>query len=149
VKSTGDGYLLTFGDVQSAETAAVQAMEASFELLELVATRNRAIPEERMLNLRLAVHFGQVDVVENDREGPSVSFTFRLEAISRASLPNALLAIPPEQLPLQNYVLCSEAVAGILARRSQQWTTTSIGLLKLKGFFGWHEVFQVLPKSSV
>src|SRR5205823_14659632 len=41
VKSTGDGYLLTFGDRQSAEMAAIHAVEAISELLGRVCERNR------------------------------------------------------------------------------------------------------------
>src|SRR5919108_5065491 len=59
LKSMGDGYLLTFGDVQSAEMAAVHAVEAAFELLEMIALRNRDVPEERTLNLRFAIHLGE------------------------------------------------------------------------------------------
>jgi class 3 adenylate cyclase len=147
LRSTGDGYLLTFHDPQSAERAALRAVEAVFELLNRVAHRNREVPEERALNLRCAVHLGEVDIVSNDREGPHVSLAFRLEEISRASLPAALNPIPPEQFPLQNYVLCSEEVAGILSRRASPWEMVSIGLLKLKGFPGWREVFRVLPED--
>ncbi len=147
LRSTGDGYLLTFHDPQSAERAALRAVEAVFELLNRVAHRNREVPEERALNLRCAVHLGEVDIVLNDREGPHVSLAFRLEEISRASLPAALNPIPPEQFPLQNYVLCSEEVAGILSRRASPWEMVSIGLLKLKGFPGWREVFRVLPED--
>jgi class 3 adenylate cyclase len=147
LKSTGDGYLLTFRDPQSAEMAAIHAVEAVFELLHRILVRNREVPEERALNLRCAVHLGEVDVMSNDREGPHVSYTFRLEAISRASLPAALNPIPPEQFPLQNYVLCSEEVAGVLSRRTKRCEIISIGLLKFKGFPGWREVFQILPES--
>ena len=146
LKSTGDGYLLTFGDGRSAEMAAVRAVEAAFELLDLTALHNRDVSEERTLNLRFAIHLGEVDIVLNDREGPHVSYTFRLETLSRASLPAALNPIPPEQLPLRNYALCSEEVAGILSRRSACWETLCIGLFRLKGFPGWREVFQVVPK---
>ena len=72
---------------------------------------------------------------------------FRLEEISRASLPTALNPISPEQFPLQNYVLCSEEVAGILSRRTKQWGVASIGLLRLKGFPGWREVFRVTSEE--
>ena len=147
LRSTGDGYLLTFHDPQSAERAALRAVEAVFDLLNRVAHRNRKVPEERALNLRCAVHLGEVDIVSNDREGPHISLAFRLEEISRASLPAALNPIPPEQFPLQNYVLCSEEVAGILSRRASPWEMVSIGLLKLKGFPGWREVFRVLPED--
>ena len=147
MRSTGDGYLLTFYDPQSAEMAAIRAVEAVFELLRRILMRNQEVSEERALNLRCAVHLGEVDVVPNDREGPHVSMAFRLEEISRASLPAALNPIPPEQFPLQNYVLCSEEVAGILSRRTKQWGVASIGLLRLKGFPGWREVFRLLPEE--
>jgi class 3 adenylate cyclase len=127
--------------------AAIRAIEAVFELLRQILARNQEVSEERALNLRCAVHLGEVDVVANDREGPHVSMAFRLEEISRASLPAALNPIPPEQFPLQNYVLCSEEVAGILSRRASPWEVASIGLLKLKGFPGWREVFRVLPEE--
>lgn len=148
MKSTGDGYLLTFHDPQSAQMAAVRAVTAAFDLLARIAARNRLVPEERALNLRCAVHLGEVDVVADDREGPHVSLSFRLQEISRASLPAALNPIAPEQFPLQNYVLCSEEVAGILERRAANWPMVSIGLLKLKGFPGWREVFRVLPDGD-
>src|SRR6516165_7634842 len=147
MRSTGDGYLLTFYDPQSAEMAAIRAVEAVFELLRRILTRNQEVSEERALNLRCAVHLGEVDVVPNDREGPHVSMAFRLEEISRASLPTALNPIPPEQFPLQNDVLCSEEVAGILSRRTKQWGIASIGLLRLKGFPGSREVFRLLPEE--
>jgi len=146
LKSTGDGYLLTFRDAQSAELAAIRAVEALFDLLSRIEHRNGAVSEERALNLRCAVHLGEVDVVADDREGPHVSLAFRLEEISRASLPTALNPIPPEEFPLRNYVLCSEEVAGILERRATPWQMSAIGLFKLKGFSGWREVFRVLPE---
>jgi class 3 adenylate cyclase len=149
LKSTGDGYLLTFHDAQSAELAAIRAVEAVFDLLSRTARRNSAVSEERALNLRCAVHLGEVDVVADDREGPHVSLAFRLEEISRASLPAALNPIPPEEFPLRNYVLCTEEVAGILERRASPWQMTGIGLFKLKGFSGWREVFRVLPRWHV
>lgn len=145
MKSTGDGYLVTFHDAQSAERAVIHAVDTVFELMSHIAARNRDVPEERTLKLRSAIHFGEVDVVSSDREGPHISYTFRLEAISRASLPEALNPIAPDELPLQNYVLCSEETAEILERRATQWKTISIGLLKLKGFTGWREVFRILP----
>lgn len=144
MKSTGDGYLLTFGDPSSAEAAVLDAVESSFILLELMGKRNCEVPEERVINLRFAVHFGEVDVVVQDREGPAVCYAFRLEGVSRASLEKALNPIPPEELPLRNYVLCSEEVAGILERRSDRWKTDRIGLLKFRGFSGFQEVFRVL-----
>jgi class 3 adenylate cyclase len=147
-KSTGDGYLLTFADNDSAEMAAVQAVTSAADILTLLEERNAQVPEHRRVTVRFAVHFGQVDVIMHDREGPDVSYAFRIESISRASLAVALNPIPPEELPLRNYILCSEEVAGILERRSGRWKLSSIGLFKLKGFPGWREVFRVVPRPE-
>lgn len=143
LKSTGDGYLFTFGNNAAADRAVLAAVETCFLVLDRVYERNREKPEEHSINLRFAMHFGEVAVLESDREGPNVSFTFRLEAVSNESLATALHLTPPEQLPPQNYVLCSEAVKGILSRRSEKWNLSSVGLLKLKGFDGYHEVLRI------
>ena len=45
VRSTGDGYLLTFYDPQSAEMAAIRAVEAVFELLRRIFARNQEFPK--------------------------------------------------------------------------------------------------------
>jgi len=44
-------------------------------------------------------------------------------------------------------VLCSEEVAEILSRHTKQWGVASIGLLRLKGFPGWREVFRVTSEE--
>jgi class 3 adenylate cyclase len=71
LKSTGDGYLLAYADTSAAELGCVHAVEAAFELVESLKRRNEnsSIPEERRINVRITIHFGQVDVIENDREG--------------------------------------------------------------------------------
>jgi class 3 adenylate cyclase len=148
-KSTGDGYLLTFRNQQSAELAAILAVESIFELFDLAGRRNRDVPEEQALLLRSAVHIGEVDVLPNDREGPHVSFAFRHEAISRATLAEAINPIDPAELPLRDYLLCSEAVADILRQREARWQPASIGLFRFKGFTGFHEVFRVVPNLAL
>ena len=147
-KSTGDGYLLTFGDSSSAETAAIYALESAFAILAELETRNRAVPKEHAIHLRFAVHFGEVDIVEGDREGPNVSYTFRMEGVSRSSIEQALNHADPESLPSHDYVLCSEEVAGILGRRTHLWDFFSLGLFKFKGFTGHREVCRVLPRGA-
>jgi class 3 adenylate cyclase len=148
VKSTGDGYLVTFYESHSAEMAAVHAVEACFELLTAVEVRNRQVSDERALHIRLALHIGEVDVVENDREGPHVSFTFRIESLSTGSLASAVNPITPDEFPLRNYLLCSEEVAGILLRRQVAVTAKLLGLFKLKGFSGWREIFQLTKEHA-
>jgi hypothetical protein len=143
IKSTGDGYLLTYGNSQSAELSVVHAMDASLKLINYLKQRNinHDIPEERTISVRIAIHFGQVDIIDNDREGPHVSYTFRLEAINREALQEALNAIPAQELPLRNYIICSEEVKIILQRRLYDISPVRIGMFRFKGFPDWHEVF--------
>ncbi len=155
-KSTGDGYLLTFSDPKSAEVAVIRAVESCFAILSELDTRNREVQQERAIHVRFAVHFGEVDVIQGDREGPNVSCTFRIEGISRDSFAETADHSDPKLLPTQDYILCSEEVFEILGRRKDQWDTASLGqwdgfslgLFKLKGFPGYREVYRVLPKDA-
>ena len=99
------------------------------------------------MNVRIAVHFGEVDVVERvvqidpveireiDREGPHVSFTFRLEGIRDAHVEEAVDHMPTAEYPLKNYVICSQQVKTIVERRSPNpFSFRHVGLFRLKGF---------------
>lgn len=143
MKSTGDGYLLTYGNSSSAELGAIQAVDASLALIQSLSVRNElpTISEERRIHVRIAIHFGQVDVFDNDREGPHVSYAFRLESINRESVRDAINAIPAQEFPLRNYILCSEPVRNILARRGYSAIPFQLGLFRFRGFPDWHEVF--------
>lgn len=147
-KSTGDGYLLAYRNSQSADLGAVNAVKASFDLLDRLKNRNQNSPEQQVLNVRFAIHFGEVDVVEGDREGLNVSYTFRLESIDREKVKEAMNAMPSEDFPLENYGLCSEQVAEIIKERCPNFCTSLVGLFKLKGFPGHGEVYLVSRKSK-
>lgn len=149
VKTAGDGLLLTFSNEESAEMAVPSALAAVRTLLARVEERNARAPEQLRFDVRAGVHFGEVDIIENDREGPNVVFAFRLEKVSRRSLPSALNPIDPRAFPTANYVLCSEAVADVLDRVGKAWPRTSCGLFKMKGFPGWWEVFLLESEPGV
>jgi len=96
LRSTGDGYLLTFHDPQSAERAALRAVEAVFELLNRVCPpQSRGSPRSAHSICAARSIWARWTLFSNDREGPHVSLAFRLEEISRASLPAALNPIRP------------------------------------------------------
>lgn len=149
VKTTGDGLLLTFSNRDSAELAVPSALAAMRTLLARVSERNAQAPEQQRLDVKVAIHFGEVDIIGNDREGPNVTFAFRLEKVSRGSLPSALNPIDPRSFPTANYAICSEAVADVLDRVGEASPRKSCGLFKLRGFPGWSEVFLLEPASKV
>lgn len=135
IKSTGDGFLLTYRNEDSAEVAAIHAVKASRDLLTRLAIRNQRSPEQRKIAVRLALHFGEVDILPDDRLGPNISYAFRvLDAIN---------AIDPDRFPLRDYIICSERVNEIVERHLPDWPRTSCGLFKLKGFTGWGELFLI------
>jgi ActR/RegA family two-component response regulator len=152
IKSTGDGYLLAYDDPdsRSAELSVVHAVEATFELLDQLATRNKKVREEQAINVRLAIHFGQVDVIEGDREGPEVSFAFRLEGVDKNALATTRnRKIEPEAFPSENYALCSQQVARIIEKRCHDsFSTFLVGNFELKGFTGSHEVYLISRQSN-
>jgi class 3 adenylate cyclase len=143
LKSTGDGFLLSFRHNPSAEIAVVNAWATVKELFERVARRNAEAQEERRINLRAALHFGEVDVLPNDREGPNVSYTFRIESVNKESLAQAMRPMPDELFPESNYLMCSERAAGILMRRLPDCPLTLCGTFKLKGFSGAWDLYLV------
>ncbi len=148
-KTAGDGLLLTFSNGDSADLAVPSALAAVWTLLSRIGERNAQAPAQQRLDLRVAIHFGEVDIVGDDREGPNVAFACRLEKVSRRSLPSALRPIDPRAFPTANYVLCSEIVAEVLDRLDEAGGKTSCGLFKLQGFPGWSEVFLLEPASNL
>jgi class 3 adenylate cyclase len=150
MKSTGDGYLLAYAHTTSAEQSVVNAVAGSRQLMKFLHNynRRRSTTEERRINVRIAVHFGEVDVIENDREGPNVSYTFRLGAINRESFREAINSVRAEQLPIRNYILCSERVKDILNKRMPSIATRQLGLFRFRGFEGHHEVFILEDKPQ-
>lgn len=164
LKSTGDGCLLAFANRRAAAHGAIQAIEASFVILDTIQRHNQRVATQRQINLRFAIHFGQVDAVDlvglagiseadrlilNDREGPEVTYTFRLEAIDALSLGAARNPMPPEDFPHQNYVITSEQVKNIiLDTHDTRWSCLHCGTFRLKGFTGLHEVFLINRVSN-
>ena len=129
--------------------AVPSALAGMRTLLARVTERNARAPEQQRFDVRVAVHFGEVDIIENEREGPNVAFAYRLEKVSRDNLPTALNPIDPHAFPTANYVICSEAVAFVLDRIGEATSRSSCGLFKLAGFPGWSEVFLLDTKPEV
>ncbi len=147
-KSTGDGLLLTFSNEGSAATAVPSALSAMRSLLAMLKERNAKVSEQHRVDVRVALHFGEVDVFNGVREGPNVAFAFRLEEVSGANLESALNPIDHRSFPSANYIIGSEAVADALDRVGVARARTSVGLFRMKGFLGWWEVFLLEPAHT-
>ena len=75
IKLMGDGALAEFGSV-------VDAVACGVAIQEGMAERNRQVPEERKLRLRIGVHLGDVIVEGDDLYGDGVNIAARLESLA-------------------------------------------------------------------
>jgi adenylate cyclase len=75
VKNTGDGFLLEFPSI-------VGAVQAAIEIQVLMAERNQHLPADRVMQLRLGVHMGDVMADEDEIFGDDVNIAVRLEGVA-------------------------------------------------------------------
>ena len=143
MKGTVDGLLLTYRSPNSAEVAAVYAIEAAFELQKWLQDHNQNVAEEHQFQIKISIHFGEVDLLPGDREGPNIRFSLKIASITRSSLVGSLSQTYLDQFPLFSYIICSEQVYEIVSRRCQGWIFKKCGLFKLAGISAWWELFWV------
>ncbi len=132
-KSTGDGFLATFGNIG-------EALEAAKEIRARIRKRN-SISRNPPINIRMALHVGKTYVVNEstgDIHGSDVNMAFRLESVQS----DAFLA-KPQQLPKKDRILCSRAFVERLAPTPAADDFVACGQACLKGFRQPVEVFRL------
>ena len=77
VKSTGDGILAEF-------PSAVEAVVCAVEIQQLMATRNRSLPEPERIVFRFGLNMGEVIIEPDDIYGDAVNIAVRLQGIAPA-----------------------------------------------------------------
>src|SRR5438094_8612185 len=75
VKNTGDGLLAEFASV-------VDAVRCAAEIQRRMTNRERKVPEEQRIRIRIGVNLGDVIVEEHDIFGDGVNVAARLEAVA-------------------------------------------------------------------
>lgn len=146
---TGDGYLLTFSNTDDADKSVVQALRAIADIASSIKKRNAEVAKHYQMNVRFSMHFGQVEIVDNDREGLDVAFAFRLEEINAGFLSSAFDPMSSEDFPLNNYVVMSEKTQEILLEQQVQCSWEPVGILRLRGFTGLARLFLVRNLSDI
>ncbi|MBF0316691.1 MAG: HEAT repeat domain-containing protein [Nitrospirae bacterium] len=136
LKSTGDGFLITFPRVENAVRFAV-------DVLNDIAIHNKTADETQVIQLRFAINFGETTVdAKGDRLGVATNMTFRVEGVKPSDIISIAGGISKEQMPLVDRILVTETaveeatkMAGINSRL--------IGLFELKGITGLHRVYEI------
>jgi class 3 adenylate cyclase len=135
-KGTGDGFLLAFPSVG-------KATEALRELFLGLPAINLNLPEGAEIALRASMNFGEVLLeVDGDRIGTVVHKAFRLEGLHAPNLIESEGGIRRDQFPEKNYILVSEEAMSALPE-AQRGRCQLLGLCELKGFPGFHRVYQL------
>jgi len=75
VKRTGDGLLIEFGSAVDATRCAIQAQQGMDQ-------RNKDIPADQRIEIRIGIHVGDIIVEEGDIFGDGVNIAARLEGIA-------------------------------------------------------------------
>jgi len=135
-KSTGDGFLIGFPSLPN-------AVAALREIFQGTPAMNEDLPEGAEVALRAGLNFGEVLIdPDGDRTGSAVHKTFRIEALTAASLIESEGGIKRAEFPEKDYILVSEEAITALAKvRGVQ--SRFLGLCELKGFPGLHRVYQI------
>lgn len=140
VKGTGDGYMMTFADCESAVLAARR-------ILADVRQYNDAGPARQPLGLRIGIHFGEVFAEPGgDRSGLAVNLAFRLQETKAEAMHETRQGIAKALLPSRDRIFISHNVFKQLSAQRSGIQCFKVGYFDLKGFEGLRvAVYEVWP----
>lgn len=135
VESTGDGLMMTFATVHAAAASARALLEGLLE-------RPPAMAPAPDLEVRAGISYGQILLDANgSRHGATINKAFRLMSVLAADF----VAVEGEdrmmRIPDRNRLFLDEDAANEL--RSPETGLAPVGVCRLKGFSGFHRVFQL------
>jgi len=134
-KSTGDGFLVTFPNTQ-------HGVDAGISILQGLDAYNAGSPDRPDVHLRFAVHFGAVRIRQDgDRHGTNVNIPFRVEGLKREGLTEAAGSMRPEELPMRDRILITEAAYQGLSQSREG--CRFVGLFELRNITGMHKIYLV------
>jgi class 3 adenylate cyclase len=136
MKSTGDGFLITFPKIKN-------AVQFSLDLIDKIGKYNESVDESKVIELRFAINFGETRVDANqDRLGVATNMTFRVEGVKAKDLIESEGGITKEEMPDINRILITESVVGE-AEKIEGLKVKLIGIFELKGISGLHRIYEL------
>lgn len=137
MKSTGDGFLITFAKIKNA----VQFARA---LTKDIQKYNKTTEESAAIQLGFAINFGETRVdAKDDRLGVATNMTFRVEGVKGEDLIEIEGGIKKNEMPILDRILVTEYVAEEI-EKIEGLKTKLLGLFELKGITGLHRVFELI-----
>lgn len=140
IKSTGDGFLVTFPHSR-------QAVDAAMRILDSAKKYNERVVEGLEVHLRFGTHFGAVRVrPDRDRHGTNVNVPFRVEGLKAKDLIEVEGGISRENFPARDRILITEAVSHEISGEGG-FKIRYIGLFELRNITGIHKIYQIMIDS--
>ncbi|MBF0342675.1 MAG: HEAT repeat domain-containing protein [Nitrospirae bacterium] len=136
LKSTGDGFLITFPKIEN-------AVHFAIDVLNNIGKHNKSADETQVIQLRFAINFGETTVdAKGDRLGVATNMTFRVEGVKSSDIIPIAGGIDKEEMPLVDRIFITENAVGE-ANMMAGVKTRLIGLFELKGITGLHRVYEL------
>ncbi len=140
-KSTGDGFLVTFTEVEHAVKTAIKILQ----IMDDYNAKKKGIP----VHLRFAVHFGAVHIRQDgDRHGTNINIPFRVEGLKAENLIEVEGGMHRYELPKQDRILITEAAYQRLLTH-EEYRSRYVGMFELRNITGAHKIYQVLTPELV
>jgi pSer/pThr/pTyr-binding forkhead associated (FHA) protein len=135
-KSTGDGFLISF------ETPR-QALNTATTLLKQINKYNKGKKENKQVNIRIALNFGECNIVPNgDRLGHAVNVTFRVEGLKYTDGKKDKYLVKKEDFVERNRIFVTEAFYKELEDSDKlKYDFTPVGNFSLKGMKKPHKIY--------
>src|SRR5213080_5575290 len=123
VKTIGDGFLVEF-------PSALEAVRCALEIQQQMYKRNQSVPSERKIQLRVAVHLGDVEHRNGDVYGDAVNVASRIQPLAEPG------------------GICITQQVFDHVRNNDEFRTLSLGQNQLKNVQTPTEVYKVLPPTE-
>jgi len=138
IKSTGDGFLITF------ETPR-QALNTATSVLEQIRKHNKKNKEQKQVNIRIALNFGECNIEPNgDRLGHAVNVTFRVEGLKYIDAKKDKLLINKKDFITTNRIFITESFYKELEDNDKlKYDFNLLGNFILKGIKKPHKIYHM------
>ena len=137
MKSTGDGFLITFPKV-------INSVRFALDVFKQINRHNEKADKTARIDLRFAINLGETRIdAKGDRLGVATNMTFRVEGVKPEGLIPIEDGMAKEDMPLDNRILITENVEKEI-ENMEGIKTRIVGLFELKGITGLHKVYELI-----
>lgn len=141
MKSTGDGFLITF-------PKAINSVRFALDVFKQINKHNEKADKTARIDVRFAINLGETRIdAKGDRLGVATNMTFRVEGLKPEGLIPIENGMAKEDMPLDNRIFVTENVEKEIIDM-EGIKTRIVGLFELKGITGLHKVYELTSVSK-